>query len=98
MNLYKSGTLPDGILLSNAWCEGADVKIVWITMLALARDVGEPVSPVWKSVIFGTVPRIAHLAGVTPAVAEIAIERLTELGMIKRSEGEGWYVLHGAEV
>lgn len=98
MDPYKSGTLPDGLLLSDAWAEDINVKIVWITMLALARDVSEPRSLVMRSVIFGTKQKIAHLAGVKLDVVDIAIDRLIELGMINRNEGEGWHVSHGARI
>lgn len=95
MSLYKSGTIPAGLLMSSAWAESMHVKIVWITMLALSKDTGEPGSPVWKALVLGTAQRIAKLSGIQVGEAQDAIDRLVELGMISRNDGDGWRISHG---
>jgi hypothetical protein len=56
------------ILNSSVWCEHAETRLVWITMLLLADGEGR---------VWGAVPGIARQAGVSVEGARRAIGRLT---------------------
>jgi hypothetical protein len=57
------------LLTSSIWCEDAETKVVWITLLALADQHGE---------VQAAIPGLARQAGVTVAVVEKALETFLE--------------------
>lgn len=63
MNGYTK--LFSSIITSTIWQEDLATKVVWITLLAMSDRDG---------FVEGTIPGLAHLAGVTPDQAEHALE------------------------
>lgn len=83
------------ILASTIWAEGNATRIVWITMLAMANKDGE---------VGASIPGLAHIARVTLAECEQAIQALEspdphsrtkahEGRRIKKIDG-GWFILN----
>jgi hypothetical protein len=83
------------ILASTIWTEPAGTKLTWITMLAMSNAKGE---------VYGSIPGIAHLAGVSIKEAETAINKFMspdkysrdpnhEGRRIKKIDG-GWQLLN----
>ena len=65
------------ILHSTVWQEGKDVKILWVTMLALAN---------WDGVVEASIPGLANAAGLTIDETEKALEVLRSPDPYSRSE------------
>lgn len=85
------------IISSSIWQESKELKIVWVTMLAMADQNGK---------VEAAIPGLAHLAGVTTAECFLSVEKLlapdpysrtpdNEGRRIKKVDG-GWVILnHG---
>lgn len=84
------------IVASTIWREDLPTKVVWITMLAMKND---------RHVVEGSVPGLAHLAGVSVKECQVAIKKFLapdpysrnqdyQGRRIKVAEG-GWLVLNG---
>lgn len=86
------------IIASSVWRESKETKIVWITMLAMAKKTG---------VVEASLPGLAVLAGVTLDECQAAIARLSEADPYSRTkdnEGRriacvdgGWHILNHAK-
>lgn len=61
----KSAVLSPSIVTSSIWTEPSDIRVVWITLLALATKSGKVVA---------SIKRLAELSNVTREVASQAIE------------------------
>lgn len=81
------------IVTSTIWREPKETKILWITMLALSNKEG---------VVEGSVPGLAHLAGLTIEEAEVSLRTLSnpdpysrskELDGVRIKEVEGGWML-----
>lgn len=69
------------ILTSTIWLEAAETRIVWITMLAMADKRG---------IVEGSVPGLAHIAGVTMEATLVALTKFLAPDPHSRSpEAEG---------
>lgn len=69
------------IITSTIWQESLATKVMWITMLAMANK---------NSVVEGSIPGIAHLAGVSLEEANVALEKFMAPDEYSRSsEHEG---------
>lgn len=68
------------ILTSTIWREDKATKVVWITMLALADKNGE---------VQGSIPGLAHLAGVTTEECEVAIKKFLSPDKHSRTKDDG---------
>lgn len=83
------------IITSTVWREDLETKVTWITLLALADQHGE---------VQGSVPGLAHLAGVSVEGCKAALERFLspdEYSRTKDHEGRrieeipgGWAILN----
>lgn len=96
--MYGYTKLFSSILTSTIWQEDIETKIVWITLLAL-RD--------HRNIAEGSIPGLAHLAGVSIQACEHALEKLKapdQYSRTKDHEGRriedvpgGWLILNGAK-
>lgn len=58
--------LSSALVTSTVWRESSDTRVVWITLLALANAHGE---------VMGSVPGLAHIAGVSVDACREALDR-----------------------
>lgn len=80
------------IVTSTIWREDIATKVVWITMLALKDQHG---------IVEGSIPGLAHMAGVTVEQAEIAVAKFLAPDPYSRSseyEGRRIEVVDGGVV
>jgi hypothetical protein len=77
----KSAALAPCILTSSIWTEPSDIRVVWITLLALATKTGK---------VSASIKKLAELANVTREVATQAIQILSSKDERSRDrDGDG---------
>lgn len=84
------------IVASTIWREDVSTKVVWVTMLAMKNE---------RHIVEGSVPGLAHLAGVSMEDCEASLKKLKEPDPYSRNqehEGRriepvdgGWLILNG---
>lgn len=96
MNGYTK--LFSSIVTSTIWREDLATKVVWVTLLALSDSSG---------VVEGSVPGLAHIAGVTLEECEMSLSKLSQPDKYSRTPDHegcrieaidgGWFILNRAK-
>jgi hypothetical protein len=84
------------IVASTIWREDVSTKVVWVTMLAMKNE---------RHIVEGSVPGLAHLAGVSLVECEASLKKLLEADPYSRNQDHqgrriervdgGWLILNG---
>jgi hypothetical protein len=74
---YGFTKLFSSITTSTIWCESSDTRVVWVTLLAMANRRGQ---------IWGSVPGLAKVAGVSMEACEMALKRFMEPDTYSRTK------------
>ena len=84
------------IVASTIWREDVATKVVWVTMLAMKNE---------RHIVEGSVPGLAHLAGVSIEECEASLRKLKESDPYSRNQDHegrriepvdgGWLILNG---